>query len=85
MSELTAEQIEKQKASIEKMRGARGAMEDALSRITSLERALAAAIVGLKDAKSFVGTGVYTYPMNGSARTVHGLIDGHIAAAQKVL
>ena len=77
--EKTEEQIAKERAAVDSMRGATKNMSFAISRIDTLEWALKAARAALVRAKGYIGEDVYT-PHKASMTTCHKVLDDDIAA-----
>jgi hypothetical protein len=82
----TEEQIARDKAQVEKMRGAAGAMQSALNRIDTLERALKLASAQITNFKGYVGGSAHCYPISGQGpRLIHAQMDDAIASISKAL
>jgi len=79
------ERIAREKAAIEKMRGAQSAMSTALSRIDELERALQTAIAALRTAKGYIGENAHVYNRDCATKSARASIDDQIATIGKVL
>ena len=82
MSDKTEEQIAREKAAVDAMRNSRAHMNEAISRIETLESAVRSAAYALKEAKGFTPATAYIY---GGQKSVHDKIDEAIAAANKAL
>ena len=79
----TDEQIAKERDAVERMKGAKSAMELALSRIGTLESALTTARSRIATFKGYVSPGVYTW--GGNSKTCHSEMDDAIALITKAL
>lgn len=78
------EQIAKEKAAVDAMKGAQANMTKALDRISTLERALSTASSNISRLKSYIAPGAYTYDST-NRKTCTSEADDAIAAIAKVL
>lgn len=82
MTDMTEEDIARQKAAIDAMGNAKKHMSVALDRIAFLETALKNAADALARMKQFIGSGCYPYE---SRKTLHQVIDDEVAEARRKL
>ena len=82
MSTPDEERIAKEKASLDAMRNARANMADAISRIETLEKHLAAACSFIDGMKRYVPKDAYGYQ---STKTLHDTITENVQSLRRVL
>jgi hypothetical protein len=85
MADKSEEQIARELAAVQAMKGAKSNMEAALGRIGTLESALRSAASTIGTLKGYIAPQVYTYPVNSSSRRCTEVADDAMAAIAKVL